>query len=108
MKTEVHITPENEEEVELLEELVKVRNYAVEETDLEREAVAGVFAQMAAGLAGEEGGMHGQPDAMFECPECGRPAQDASSGELGGSPRVEPCGCQTVWEALPADLFDEE
>lgn len=105
MKTEVHLTPETEEEVELLERLAEVREFALEETNLERSSVAGLFAQMSAGIAGQEDDPQEMPEDAFECPECGQPATDAGGGSLGDDPQVIPCGCETSWDKLPADLY---
>lgn len=105
MKTEVHLTPETEEEVELLERLAEVREFGLKETDLDRSSVAGLFAQMSAGIAGQEDDPTENPDGAFECPECGQSATDATGGSLGEDPQVIPCGCETSWSDLPADLY---
>jgi len=107
MKTEVHLTPETEEEVELLERLVEVRRFAIEDTELSPSSIAGIFAQMSAGMAGEEESYETASDAI-QCPVCGNNAQEVTAGEIGGKPIVEPCGCEADWDDLPPDIYLED
>lgn len=104
MKTEIRLTPESEEEVELLESLSEIREYALQEADMDPESVAGIFAQMAAGLCTEAR----EPAPEYECPECDSPIEDVEAAGLGANPVVQPCGCETSYEELPPELYLEE
>lgn len=101
MKTEVHLTPETEDEVQLLEMLAEAREFALEEAEMDPASAAGIFAQMAAGLAGEGEVEEGD----YECPNCGRAATGVTGSELGGQPEVKPCGCELEWEEVPPELY---
>lgn len=104
MKTDIRLTPESEEEVKVLEKLSEVREYALEEAEMNPASVGGIFAQMAAGLCSESE-RNPPAEADLECPECGTPITDVTGNELGAEPIVEPCGCEVGWDQLPPELY---
>lgn len=105
MKSEIHLSPETDEEVTLLEKLADAREYALEEAEMDAGSVAGIFAQMAAGIAGEEETTE-TPGDILTCPECETEVQNIEAPGIGESPTIAPCGCTVKWSDVPADYFD--
>ena len=102
MKTEITLVPETEEEMEFVERLAAVREYGIQEVGMDKEAVAAIMAEFAAGA------MSGDPtdsQETFECPECGTPVQEVTAREIGGKPIVKPCECEVEWSEIPPDLY---
>lgn len=107
MKSEIHLSPESEEEVELLEQLSEARTYALEEADMDPEELATVFAQFASGMF-QESNAPGDDQSVHHCPQCGQLIEDVESPGLGMDPVVVPCGCPVEHERLPQELYLED
>lgn len=103
MLLEIQLSPENEDEVEVLERLTDAREYALEETDLSKGEVAAMFSQFAAGVALEID--VDEEDEGLQCPECGSNVENVTSMGMGASPIMDPCGCEVDWNELPPDLY---
>lgn len=105
MKTDIQITPENKDEAELVERMIKLRNYAQDETDVDADEISSLFAYVSASVETDTPINHGQ--SKFECPECGLPAEDVSAQNIGEKPIVTPCECKTNWTSIPPSVvFD--
>lgn len=104
MKTEIYLTPEDEDEVEFLERLADAREFALD-AGLERETVAAMFAQMSAGIAGEDGAV-AEKEEELNCPECGTTLTDVTAAGIGEHPTTEPCGCTVEWDDIPPNYFE--
>lgn len=104
MKSEIHLTPETEEEVELLERLSEARAYAIEEAGMEPEQLATIFSQFASGMFTESGSAVDERES-HECPQCGQRIEDVESPGLGMDPALVPCGCSVSHDDLPQELY---
>jgi formylmethanofuran dehydrogenase subunit E len=104
VKLDIAIQPENEEEVEFLDQLTEARTYAIEETSLSEAEIAAVFSQFSSGLCTEHtpAERHGE----VECPTCGEPVKAVDAPAMGSDPTCKPCGHEVEWADLPADVTD--
>jgi len=107
MKFDIHITPNTEEEVQLLEQLSQAREFGIEETEMSESELAAVFAQFASGIHTEE-----QEEEKsyyeFSCPVCDGVVKDVQTPGMGEDPIIQPCGHTADWADIPLDYFDGE
>lgn len=104
MRSDIHIEPESDEEIEFIDQLSQARTYAVEETDMNPEDVAVIFSAFATGMFSESG-RDVRPPKTHECPQCGQELKDVETPGLGMDPRAVPCGCSVQYDDLPQELF---
>lgn len=107
MKFDIHIIPNNEDEVELLQRLSNVREFGIEETDMSESEVAALFAQFASGLHTEEDKQE-EDYYEFPCPVCEGLVEDVQTPGMGQNPIIQPCGHEADWADIPLDYFDSE
>ena len=108
MKFDIHIAPNTEEEVELLEQLSEAREFGIEETSMTESEIAAVYAQFASGIHTEEEEDEQESYYEFSCPVCDGVVKDVQTPGMGQNPIIKPCGHESDWADIPLDYFEEE
>jgi predicted RNA-binding Zn-ribbon protein involved in translation (DUF1610 family) len=104
MNFDIEITPNDEEEVALLEMLAEAREFGLTETAMSESELAALFAQFASGLHTETPDDEG---AGFDCPICGKAVRDVEARGMGQPPMLNPCRHEATWDGIPVDFVDE-
>lgn len=107
MKHEVQITPEDKDEMHVIQRMAELREYALSETDMDEKDVSSAFMLFAVGVFDETDGTRKTDESYPSCPECGEPIEDVKAKELGADPTVEPCGHQVTWKSLPDEVVQD-
>lgn len=102
MKIDTNLYPEDESDMQLIEQLSAVRQLAVDELEMTEAEAGHTFLLFALAMQSDEKAAE-TTDTLFECPECGSGATDVEAAQIGGKPVVKPCGCPTEWGVLPDD-----
>jgi hypothetical protein len=104
MRNDIILEPESEKERKLLDQLAKVRRFALEEAGLSPSELSMVFNQFAIGCHLAEQSDVSQ--SSLECPECEEPITDVDVPGIGQSPVGVPCGCELSYEDVPRELLE--
>lgn len=107
MKSEIHLTPETEEEVEFFERLAEARSYALKQ-GLDEAEIAQVFSLFATGMFNESAAPPEEDETSHECPQCGSLIEEVESPGMGMDPVLVPCGCSVSHDELPQELYLED
>lgn len=104
MKSEIHLTPETEEEVEFFERLSEARSYALEQ-GMDEAEIAQVFSLFATGMFNESSRQTEERESVHKCPQCGSIIEEVESPGMGMDPVLVPCGCSVSHDDLPQELY---
>jgi len=106
MKSEIHLTPETDEEVEFFERLAEARSYALDQ-GMDEAEIAQVFSLFATGMFNESGEAAEEPEGTHNCPQCDTLIRNVESLGMGMDPVLVPCGCSVSHDELPQELYLE-
>lgn len=107
MKSEIHLTPETDEEVEFFERLAEARSYALEQ-GMDEAQIAQAFSLFATGMFNESDASTEEPQGSHRCPQCDTLIRDVESPGMGMDPVLVPCGCSVTHDELPQELYLDE
>lgn len=108
MRVDFVLDPDSKEEVEVVEQLSDIRNYALFEADMSEEEFVMLLSQFQTATLDETWEPEDFSSVQYECPVCGGPVEDIVVEGIGVDPVVEPCEHETTFDELPEELFLDE
>ncbi len=105
MRIDFVLDPDSQEEIEVVERLSDIRDYALFEADMSEEEFTMLLSQFQTATLDETWDPENFQSVQYECPECGGPVEDVVTDGIGADPVVEPCGHETTFRELPEELF---
>jgi len=107
LRVDFVLDPDSVEEVEVVERLSEIREYALFEADMSEEEFVMLLSQFQTATLDETWDPDSFSSVEHECPECGVPIDDVVTEAIGANPVVEPCGDEVEFSQLPDELFLE-
>jgi len=104
MKSEIHLTPETDEEIEFFGRLSEARTYALE-AGMDEAEIAQAFSLFATGMFNESAAPPEEDETSHNCPQCDSLIKDVESPGMGMDPVLVPCGCSVSHDDLPQELY---